>query len=438
MRLFRKRDDCHEFRPILAEIEDSPVNPLGRAVFWIIIATMLFLGLWLYFGKVDVVVTGRGKVVPDGQIKVVQPLDTGVIRHIAVRPGDFVQEGQLLVEIDPSTTAPALESLEEQARTLEIEVLRLEALLADQPFEPDLARYGEELVRVQCGIYAATVTAQRNLVAAKRDELGKTGEQIATARTERLRYEALLTIDRERAERMGRVLDIIARDQYEQLRREIMNNEKALEEVDLRLNELGHQQSQQRNDLAYTREAYLTDNGRELAEKKRQLSDVRSQVDQVAFAHRKQRLLAPVSGYVNELLVTTVGGVVTPAQPLLSIVPAETPLLIEALVLNKDIGFVEAAMPVTVKVDAFNFQKYGTLEGEVKHVSRDSIKDEQLGDVYRIYVTPLVLELMVEGKRTPVTTGMTVSAEVNVGKRRIIEFFIYPLIKYLDEGLSVM
>lgn len=438
MRLFCKRDDCHEFRPILAEIEDSPVNPLGRAVFWIIIATIVFLGLWLYFGKVDVVITGRGKVVPDGQIKIVQPLDTGVIRHIAVRPGDFVQEGQLLVEIDPSTTASALESLEEQARTLEIEVLRLEALLADRPFVPDEARYGEELVRVQRGIYDATATAQRTLVEAKRDELRKTDEQIATTRTERQRYEALLTIDRERAGRMERVLDIIAHDQYEQLRREIMNNEKALEEVALRLNELGHQQSQQRNDLAYAREAYLTEHGRELAEKKRQLSDIHAQIDRVAFVNRKQRLLAPVSGYVNEVLVTTVGGVVTPAQPILSIVPADTPLLVEALVLNKDIGFVEPAMPVTVKVDAFNFQKYGTLEGTVKQVSRDSIKDEQLGDVYRIYVTPQSLELMVEGKLTPVTTGMTVSAEVNVGKRRIIEFFIYPLIKYLDEGLSVM
>ena len=438
MMWFKKSDDSHEFRPILAEIEDCPVNPLGRVTFWIIIAVILFLCLWLYFGEVDVVVTGRGKVIPDGQIKVVQPLDTGVIRRIDVRPGDFVQKGQLLVEIDPSATAPALESLQEQALTLEIEVERLETMLAGRPFVPDEAQYGAELVLDQIGIFESRTTAQHKLIEAKRDELRKTLEQMSTAQTEGRRYEALLAIDRERAGRMERVLDIIAHDQYEQLRREIVNNERALDEVALRLNELRHQVSLLKNDLAYAEQSFRSELGGELAEKKRQLTEAQGEIDRVAFVNRKQRLLAPVSGYVNEVQVSTVGGVVTPAQPLLSIVPVDTPLLIEAQVLNKDIGFVEPAMPVTVKVDAFNFQKYGTIEGEVRQVSRDSIKDEQLGDIYRIYVVPHTLELVVEGKPNAVTTGMTVSAEVNVGKRRIIEFFIYPLIKYLDEGMSVI
>lgn len=113
------------------------------------------------------------------------------------------------------------------------------------------------------------------------------------------------------------------------------------------------------------------------------------------------------------------------------------PLEIKATVLNQDIGFVKEGMPVSVKIDTFNFQKYGMIDGTVKTVSKNSIEDEKLGPVYEVYVTPLTHTLKVEGKDENIRTGMSLTAEINVGKRRIIEFFIYPLIKYLDEGMSV-
>ena len=105
--------------------------------------------------------------------------------------------------------------------------------------------------------------------------------------------------------------------------------------------------------------------------------------------------------------------------------------------LNQDIGFVKEGMPASIKIDTFSFQKYGMIEGRVKTVSKNSIEDEKLGRVYEVYITPLSHTLKVEGKNEEIRTGMSLNAEINVGKRRIIEFFIYPLIKYLDEGLSV-
>ena len=145
----------------------------------------------------------------------------------------------------------------------------------------------------------------------------------------------------------------------------------------------------------------------------------------------------PVDGFVAQLLIHTVG-VVTPAEKLAHIVPAESPQIIKAVVLNKDVGFVAPGMETTIKVDSFDFQKYGTLAGRVMQVSRDSVDDKNLGLVYEIYVHADKMHLLVEGVETAtITTGMSVTVEIKVGKRRVIQFFIYPLIKYLHEGISV-
>jgi hemolysin D len=113
------------------------------------------------------------------------------------------------------------------------------------------------------------------------------------------------------------------------------------------------------------------------------------------------------------------------------------PLTIKATVLNKDIGFIKEGMPVSIKVDAFDFQKYGILDGVTRNIAKHSIEDEKQGLVYEVYVNPLTTHLMVDGVKTPIASGMSLTAEIKVGKRRIIEFFIYPLIKYLDEGIKV-
>ncbi len=111
--------------------------------------------------------------------------------------------------------------------------------------------------------------------------------------------------------------------------------------------------------------------------------------------------------------------------------------MIKALIESKDSGFVEAGMAASIKIDTFSFQKYGIIDGIVAQVAKDSLEDERLGLVYEVYVDPQQLTIKVEGQEMPLTIGMGVTVEVKTGMRRIIEFFIYPMIKYLDEGMSV-
>ena len=125
------------------------------------------------------------------------------------------------------------------------------------------------------------------------------------------------------------------------------------------------------------------------------------------------------------------------AEKVISIVPADSPLIIKASVLDKDICFVKEGMPVQVKIDTFDFQKYGMIEGKVKKVSKDSVEDEKQGLVYDVFITPVTKSLIVDGKEQQISTGMGLSAEIKTGKRRIIEFFIYPIIKYWSEAVSI-
>jgi len=133
MGLFHTKDR-HEFKPLLVEIEDRPLNPLGRMLLWTIVAFMVLGGLWLFFAKIDIVVSARGKIIPYGEIKVLQPIETGVISKLLVKEGELVHKGQVLMEIDPSVTETNLESKEKNLELLEIEIIRLMALIENKDF----------------------------------------------------------------------------------------------------------------------------------------------------------------------------------------------------------------------------------------------------------------------------------------------------------------
>jgi hemolysin D len=434
---YLKRDDSHEFKPIMAEIEEEPVNPLGGIAFWIVIAAMVFLVLWMCFGKVDVVVSARGTVIPEGDIKILQPLDTGIVSAILCREGDFVKKKQPLIEIDPSITEPELESKQKNLQYLDLEKKRIGSMLGKEAFLTGNNAYDTESVRIQKELYLALTASIEKQMETKKAELGRIEEERLGAENVKSHYETLFTIADEKEKRLRAVKDIISGDDYEKAQNDVLTYGNNIRQTDNKIKQLAFEKSRVESEIETIKEEFRVNALKEYSDKKKQSTEIESEIDKNSFRNEKQKIVSPVDGYVTNLYVHTVGGVVTPAQKLLAIVPAGTPLVIKAIVLNKDIGFVKEGMPVSVKIDAFDFQKYGILKGVVKNVSRHSIDDEKLGQVYEIFIMPEETDLQVEGKRIPVGSGMTVTAEIKVEQRKIIEFFIYPIIKYLDEGLSV-
>lgn len=175
-------DDAHEFKPVLSEIEDAPVSPVGRLTFWIITAIITFTILWLIIGKVDIVVSARGIVIPQGEAKIIQPLETGIISAIHVKEGDFVKKGQPLIDIDPATTAPAMEAVKENLANTKLEVERLTAVHRVQKFSPENS---DGDVNLQQTIFDLDKQVLETQLKIKDNELSAINDELSAAMAER-------------------------------------------------------------------------------------------------------------------------------------------------------------------------------------------------------------------------------------------------------------
>ncbi len=223
------------------------------------------------------------------------------------------------------------------------------------------------------------------------------------------------------------------------------------QEKDKELLSLQHDVEAQKKQVALARDS-LAEEGKKLAalererekailadivEREKAIASIEGEAVKARKRYEMERLVSPVEGTVHGLSMHTIGGIVRPAQDVVSVVPDGTPLVVEAVVLNKDIGFVRVGQETEVKLDTFSFQKYGTIRGQVLSISPDAIEDEKQGPVYRMRSSLERASLSVDGREAAVAPGMAASVEVKTGKRRVIEFFLSPLVKYAREGLTL-
>ncbi len=434
--MFRKKKikDVHEFHPLIVEIEDRPINPIGRAVLYIVLAIIIFGILWLFLAKVDVVVSARGQVVPTGEIKILQPIETGVISKILIKEGDYVKKGQTLMQIDPSVTETSLETKQKDLEVLNLQIKRVESLIQEKELS-----YTKSSIEVneQLKLYSIQKDSLEEGVLRYDMKLSQANSQYKSALSEKSRVLILLNKDLKRAKKLETVLDIIAYKDYEELQKSIANLQEQLNMARFKINEASKRVKELEEEKSSFINQFKDTKYQELLTIKKEVRSLQSEINAINFKNQKQSIVSPVDGYVAKLMINTVGGVVTPAEKLISIVPKDSPLIVKANVLNQDIGFIKNEMNSKIKIDTFNFQKYGFFEGRVINVGSYSINNEKLGDIYEVKIEPNGKKLLVEGKQRYLEAGMSVTAEIKVGKRRVIEFFIYPIIKYLDEGLSV-
>jgi hemolysin D len=255
--VFRK-DDVHEFKPTMAEIEEQPTSPLKRVIFWVVVATIVFFGVWMYFGKVDVVVSARGLVIPEGDVKILQPLDTGVVSAILCREGDFIKKDQVLMEIDPSMTAPDLESKEKSFKYLELEKQRLNATIGKGGFNPDSKNNDRESIVTQKELYQSSLAGLRKQLEAKQAELNRTDEEAKSAVKDRTYNASLLELAKDKEKRLKAVVDIIPRNDYEKAVNEVLTYENNVGQLTHKLEGLAQQRSQLLSELDYIKENFRT------------------------------------------------------------------------------------------------------------------------------------------------------------------------------------
>jgi len=436
MEMFSTKDR-HEFRPLLVEIEERPTSPLGRGLLWAILIFMTITVLWLFLAQIDVVVTARGKVIPMGEIKVLQPIETGVISSIHVKEGEFVTQGQTLMDIDPSVTETDLASKLKNLELLDVETTRLMALIQNKKFMPSETCRDEDLLETQQLIYKTKRAGYYQQIQLVTEQIHQVESQIDTIKADISRVMQLSVSAVAKEKRLLEVIDIIAKQEYEAAQKEVIEYHEQALMKEHEVSKLRAKLTELKEQKLLISQEYQNRLLEELTEKRKEATMLKVEIESIRFKQSKQHITAPVDGYVGKLLIHTVGGVVTPAEKLITVIPKDAPLVIQATVLNQDSGFIKEGMESAIKIDTFDFQKYGLVHGIVNHKADDAIDDEKLGPVYEVYIEPQELFLVVNGEKVYLRSGMSVTAEMKVGKRRVIEFFLYPLIKYLDEGMSV-
>lgn len=409
--LKRENNIQYEFLPAALEIAETPPSPLGRIVIWLIFLILMAAILWACIGKVDEVAVARGKVIPDGRLKVVQSLEEGIITAIHVNEGQRVKEGQLLIELDSTIKKVDVETLQKAIDT--------------EKLERDLLKKALDGGNVQELVSKADLPDEikNNLLKLMQS---KDSEYLVKKQSLALvvrQCEEQLKIDQSDLQKLENNLFMI--------------NEKELSTQKIRVELDKSKLEEAKNNMDNLEKERNTATLNLVVEKDKKITELEGELTKAKKSVQFQSLEASVDGTVHGLVSNTIGGIVTPAQTIMTIVPDGTPLIIEASLLNRDIGFVEVGQEAEIKIDTFPFQKYGTIKGKVESISPDAFEDEKMGSVYKMKVSLEKSEIMVNGKEVHISPGMAVSAEIKTGKRRIIEFFLEPIIKYAEESLKL-
>ncbi|MBS7671379.1 HlyD family type I secretion periplasmic adaptor subunit [Croceicoccus gelatinilyticus] len=457
---FRSREE-HEFLPAALEIMEKPPSPGMRMLLWLTCGLFVLALLWAVLGKIDVVAVTSGKTVPNGNVKLIQPIEIGAVRAIHVKNGQFVRKGQLLIELDPTlASADEAQSTQRLASARVIQA-RNNALLAHLRGErptfrapegtpPNVIETEQIYVRSAIAQYEAQRASLIQQRAERSAELAGAEAEIAKLR------ESLPYLDQQRDARA----ELAEKGYYSRL--------KLLEYEQLRAEHLRNIDVQEANaakaraaigtieaELRSLRENFGKTAVTELAEANDRAGLASEEVRKAERRRRYQEMRSPVDGVVQQLAVSTVGGVVQPAQPLMVIVPCKAndatnaascngDIAVEAFVQNKDIGGIKVGQRVAVKLEAFNFTDYGMIEGTVETISRDAIDQsrEPAGSVRDdngrpvqpglVYAARIALHCAADApERSPlcdrVQPGMAVQAEIKTGRRRIIQYLLSPI-----------
>ena len=445
--------DALEFLPAALEVVETPPSPVGRAIAGTIVAFFCLAVVWACLGKVDIIATASGRIIPSGKTKVIQPFETGVVKAIRVSDGQKVGAGDVLVELDGTIDAAEADRLQKEVMAAELDAARLKAALA-------AGDDGAVEMTPPAGAPDAQVALQRTLLANEVDEyrakLGNLDRQIGQSEGGRAAVAATvdkltvtIPIIRQRVESLKQLGEFARKLQYLETQQDLLEHEQELQVQKGRLQEatqaLAALREQRRQAAAEFKRTNLSD----LADAQQKVASLADELIKAREHHNLQTLTAPVDGTVQQLAIHTVGGVVTPAQPLMVIVPQDARLEVEAMVSNRDIGFVHEGEPVEIKIDTFNFTKYGLLHGDVRSVSQDAIPRDKPVDAQHlnagsgerssepqgqelVYAARVSLDrtaMEVDGRVVELAPGMAVTAEIKTGQRRVIDYLLSPLLR---------
>jgi hemolysin D len=407
-----------EFLPAALSIQTQPVSPAGRWVARLLMLLLLVLLVWSVLGQMDIVVNAQGRIIPGGYTKTMASVEVARVRALNVAEGQAVKAGDVLIELDTRVSDSERDKSEGERQTAWLQAERSRAMLKaietgkapklnltelkPQDLDPQRVHDAHQHVQDQWRDYQAKLIRLEGEIS---------------------RYSQALPLAIQRAKdyaELAKANDVSQHAWYEK--------EQARIDLEGQLADARHQKSSLMAEARKAAQDALNDANRIAASS--------AQDVQKATVHGELlKLTSPVDGTVQQLTVHTVGGVVPAAQPLMQIVPKQATVEMEAFMENKDVGFVQAGQEAQVKIDAFEYTKYGTVSAKVSHVSQDAIQDEKRGLIYSVKVVLMQPMINVDGRQVRLLPGMSGSVEIKTGTRRVIEYVLAPLLQHGRESL---
>ncbi|MDD3761428.1 MAG: HlyD family type I secretion periplasmic adaptor subunit [Acidithiobacillus sp.] len=431
-----------EFSPPLLEIQKTPPSPWQHWVLWTLLSLLLIALLWAYFGKMEIVSTAAGEFVPNGRVKVVQPAALAVVQQILVHDGEMVQKGQILVRLNPTSSRAKLQAVEGQLQIQQLTAERLRQQLGEKaPLSASAASNNLDW-QMQQALRAAEEAAYRAQLRQVEVEQAANSAQISSLQTQKITLGQQLAILHREAQNDELLSQegAIARQDFENVQQHLLAVESQYTQTQGQLASAQQEQARLETKLQEIRQNYRAQLLQNLSKNSLSVLSLQANRTQMKEDLDLQELRAPISGIVQNLSVRNPGQVVQPAQAVASIVPVDTPLIVEADMPDSKMAFVHVGEKARVKVSAYPFEQYGALLGKVTRISPDAQKaDKAAGGAlyYHIWVDVPHPILTIAGAPVTMRPGMSVTVDIHTGKRRILQFFLGPILRNWQEGLSV-
>lgn len=424
--------------PLDAIVRRHPV-PGWRAVAWIVMALLAGAGLWAGQAELDVVTMADGSVIPQGQLRVIQHLEGGIVEEIHVARDQPVTAGQPLLRLNLGAAGLSGEEMQIRRDALLLKQARLEAEASGTPLvlpeaeaqrRPDLAQAERAAYASRSQALAETLGVLANQASQRRSEIAEFEARLASVRENLRLASAELERSRPLMER-----NLMTRADFTALERDV-------ESLDGRRQTLTASLARARAALAEAEDRQEQAVSEARSKANEELSAVRADIARVgeqmlraSDQEGRTEITSPIDGIVKNMRVTTIGGVVRPGEPIMEVVPTDDRLVVEARVSPADIAYIEPGQRAVVKLTAFDFMRYGGLEGRVTRIAADADRDEQTGAHYfRVIVETDRAAFDVEGATRAIIPGMQATADIHIGTKSVIDYLIQPVLKLKHEA----
>lgn len=363
----------------------------ARWTIWLVLISLVIFLIWAGLAQIGQITRGDGRVVPLRRMQTIQSLEGGILSELRIAEGDLVQKGDTIALLDPTRTRAAFLAARSEIATLEAEVARLEAEVMELP----VLDFGEDPTsteQTELRFFEARRTRLESSLRALGDEKSAIEEQLAI------------------------IMPLAQKGSISRM--DVLQLRQKLSELEGRISD--------------ARNVYVQDAYRDLSERRSRLTTLKEELVQKEDQLERTVVRSPVDGRINNITITTLGGVVQPGEPMMEITPVDDQLLIEVKIQPRDVAFIAPNMPASVKITAYDYAVYGDLRGTVTQISEDTVEEDGPNgkqEFYRVMVQTDRAYLARFGEELPIRPGMVAQVDIESGHQSILSYLLRPILR---------